>query len=93
MTIADLGPYTIYIVLGLVGLIAGGICGALLGGGGLIRNLVVGVLGAFVGSYLVQIGLLKLPFNIPFQFGQEVAVATVGALIVTVAARLLAGRR
>jgi len=33
----------------------------LLGGGGLIRNLVVGLIGAFVGGALVRFGLLKLP--------------------------------
>ena len=48
----DFGPYTPYIVLAIVGLVAGWLCGLLLGGGGLIRNLIVGVIGAFVGGYL-----------------------------------------
>ena len=47
--------------MALNGLIAGWLAGLLLGGGGLIRNLVVGLIGAFVGGALVRFGLLKLP--------------------------------
>lgn len=95
MTLAQLEPYHIYIILGIVGLIAGWLSGLLLGGGGLIRNLIVGVLGAFVGGMLVHTGWLKLPVipvveKIPY--GNQIMVATVGALIVTMIARLLAGR-
>ena len=82
----------LYIILGLVGLVAGWLSGLLLGGGGLIRNLIVGVLGAYVGGLLVHSGLLKMPFDVPFPYGNQVAVATVGAIIVTLFARLLAGR-
>ena len=91
MTLAQLEPYKLYIVLGLVGLVAGWLSGLLLGGGGLIRNLIVGVLGAFVGGLLVNTGLLKLPFTVPagIPLGTEIVVATIGAVIVTVLARIL----
>lgn len=95
MTLAQIEPYKLYIILGVIGLIAGWLSGLLLGGGGLIRNLIVGVLGAFVGGLLVNQGLLKLPFTVPavIPFGTEIVVATIGAVIVTLVARLLAGRR
>lgn len=94
MTLAQLEPYKLYIILGLVGLVAGWLSGMLLGGGGLIRNLIVGVLGAFVGGLLVNMGWLKLPFAIPasIPYGHEIAVATIGAIIVTILARFLGGR-
>jgi uncharacterized membrane protein YeaQ/YmgE (transglycosylase-associated protein family) len=70
------------------GLVAGWLAGLLLGGGGLIRNLVVGIIGAFLGGALVQAGLLKLPFDLG-AWGNQIAVSTVGALVVIVLARIL----
>ncbi len=94
-TMAQIQPYWPYIVMGLNGLVAGWLAGQLLGGGGLIRNLVVGVIGAIVGGALVQHGLLKLPidFNayIPV-YGNQLVVSTVGAMLVTLVARFLGGR-
>lgn len=49
---ADLQPYMPYIIMALNGLVAGWLAGLLLGGGGLIRNLFVGIIGAFVGAFL-----------------------------------------
>lgn len=95
MTLAQIEPYKLYIILGIIGLIAGWLSGLLLGGGGLIRNLIVGVLGALVGGLMVNTGLLKLPFTVPagIPYGTEIVVATIGACIVTLFARLIAGRR
>jgi uncharacterized membrane protein YeaQ/YmgE (transglycosylase-associated protein family) len=91
MTLEQLEPYKIYIVLGIVGLIAGWLSGLLLGGGGLIRNLIVGVLGAMVGGILVNMKILKLPFVIPLApWGEMIVVATIGAMIITILARVLA---
>lgn len=89
-----LEPYKLYLILAFIGLIAGWLSGLLLGGGGLIRNLVVGVLGAIVGGVLVNLNLLPVP-EIPLQvpFIREIAVATIGAIIVTVLVRVLSGRR
>lgn len=91
----DLTPYWPFIVMALNGLIAGWLAGLLLGGGGLIRNLIVGVIGAFVGGYLVQNGLLVLPeswkaslASIPY--GEQITVSTIGAILVLLLARILA---
>jgi len=47
-------PYTPLIVMAVNGLIAGWLAGLLFGGGGLIRNMLVGIIGSFVGGALVR---------------------------------------
>lgn len=90
MNTAELQPYMPYIIMAVNGIIAGWIAGALLGGaGGLIRNLIVGLIGAFVGGWLVHAGLLKLPFTTGLQFGDQVVVSTIGALLVMIIARIV----
>jgi len=88
----QLQPYMPFIVMAVTGLIAGWLAGLLLGGGGLFRNLIVGIIGAFVGGYLVHQGLLKIPYDfntiIP-TYGNQVAVSTVGAIIVVILARIV----
>jgi uncharacterized membrane protein YeaQ/YmgE (transglycosylase-associated protein family) len=83
-----------WIVMIVNGLIAGWLAGLLLGGGGLIRNLVVGLIGAVVGGYLVAAGLLTLPydFDAMVPYGNQIVVSTIGALIVVLIARFLGGR-
>lgn len=91
MNFAQLEPYMPFIVMGLNGVIAGWLAGSLLGGaGGLIRNLIVGVIGAFVGGGLVHAGLLNLPFSTGVQFGDQIVVSTIGALLVMIIARIVA---
>jgi uncharacterized membrane protein YeaQ/YmgE (transglycosylase-associated protein family) len=83
-----------WIVMIVNGLIAGWLAGLLLGGGGLIRNLLVGLIGAFVGGYLVAAGLLVLPFDFDsvLPYGNQIVVSTVGAMLVVIVARFLGGR-
>jgi uncharacterized membrane protein YeaQ/YmgE (transglycosylase-associated protein family) len=95
-----LEPYKLYVILCFVGLIAGWLSGLLLGGGGLLRNLVVGILGAIVGGLLVNMKLLPgfdvatyLPAVKGVPLINEIAVATLGAIIVTIVARVIAGSR
>ncbi len=85
----DFGPYTPYIVLAIVGLVAGWLCGLLLGGGGLIRNLIVGVIGAFVGGYLFY-NILQIRIDLGNPWIDQIAIATVGAVVVTLLARAIA---
>jgi len=89
---AQLQPYMPWIIMTVNGLVAGWLAGLLLGGGGLIRNLVVGIIGAFIGGALVQAGLLKLPYDfnaILPAFGNQLVVSTVGALLVVLLARII----
>ncbi|MDX2203811.1 MAG: GlsB/YeaQ/YmgE family stress response membrane protein [Hyphomicrobiaceae bacterium] len=90
-------PYMPLIIMGLNGLIAGWLAGLLLGGGGLIRNLIVGLIGAFVGGLLVHAGWLQLPASVlritdVIPYGTQITISTIGALIVVVIARFLGGR-
>ncbi|MEO0729755.1 MAG: GlsB/YeaQ/YmgE family stress response membrane protein [Pseudomonadota bacterium] len=85
----QLQPYMPWIILGVTGLIAGWLVGLLLGGGGLFRNLVVGVLGALIGGAMVRMNLLNLPFDFG-AFANGIVVATVGAFILVILARLIA---
>ncbi|MBL8565642.1 MAG: GlsB/YeaQ/YmgE family stress response membrane protein [Hyphomicrobiaceae bacterium] len=78
-----------WVIMVINGLIAGWLAGLLLGGGGLIRNAVVGIIGAILGGAMVQMGLLSLPINLG-AWGNQILVSTVGALIVIVIARLVA---
>lgn len=70
------------------GLIAGWLAGQLLGGGGLIRNLIVGIIGAILGGAMVQAGLLNLPFDFG-PWGNQIAVSTIGAVLVIIIARII----
>ena len=84
----QLGPYGPWIVMAVNGLIAGWLAGQLLGGGGFLRNIIVGIIGAFIGGALVQMGLLNLPFDLG-PWGNQIAVSTVGAIIVVILARII----
>ncbi len=88
---AQLQPYMPFIVMALVGLIAGWLAGLLLGGGGLIRNLIVGLIGSFVGGFLVNQGILKASFgfNSIIPYGDQIAVSTIGAVLIIIVVRIL----
>lgn len=84
----QLGPYGPWIVMAVNGLIAGWLAGQLLGGGGFLRNIIVGIIGAFIGGALVQMGYLNLPFDLG-PWGNQIAVSTIGAIIVVILARII----
>jgi uncharacterized membrane protein YeaQ/YmgE (transglycosylase-associated protein family) len=72
-----------------IGLIAGWLASLIVGGGGLLTYLISGVLGAFVGGYLFT----ALKINLPIRnvWLSQIVTATVGAIIVVIVARLIAG--
>ena len=96
-TIQQIQPYTPLMIMVINGLIAGWLVGLSLGGGGLIRNLIVGIIGGFVGGLLVHYGLLPLPDGLTnitnrIPYGTQIVISTIGAAIVVVVARLIGGR-
>ena len=98
-TMEQIQPYSPIIIMAVNGLIAGWLAGLLLGGGGLIRNMFVGIIGAFVGGALVRYNLLQLPAGVtnvtnmvPYGYGTQILVSTIGAAIVIVISRFLGGR-
>lgn len=89
--------YWPFIIMAVNGLIAGWLASLLVGGGGLIRDMIVGIIGAFVGGALVKYNLLVLPAAIQtytsmVPYGQQILVSTIGAILVTLIARFLGGR-
>ena len=96
-SLQQIQPYTPIIIMAINGIIAGWLAGLLLGGGGLIRNLFVGLIGAFVGGALVRYELLALPTGLTnitnaIPYGTQILVSTIGAVIVVILARFLGGR-
>lgn len=82
-------PNTRQIIVFLgIELIAGFLASVVMGGEGLLRYLIVGVLGAFVGGYLFSALRVELPIKNAFL--SQVVTSTVGAIIVIVLARLIA---
>ena len=70
----------------LIGLVAGWLASFILGGGGLFRDLIIGMIGSVLGSFLqAQFGF---HFGLP-ALAEQIAVATVGALVVIVIGRVL----
>ena len=86
----DYSAYWPWIVMALNGLIAGWIAGLILGGGGLIRNMFVGIIGAYIGGAMVRANLLNLPFTTGSKFGDQVVVSTIGAILIVILARIIA---
>jgi uncharacterized membrane protein YeaQ/YmgE (transglycosylase-associated protein family) len=77
------------IIFALIGIVAGFIASLLLGGGGgLLRYLITGIIGAFVGGYLFE--ALKIDLGIRSKIVSEIVTASVGAVIVVLLARLIA---
>ena len=72
----------------LVGIVAGWLASLVVGGGGLLRYILWGVLGAFVG------GLLLPAMGVAIDLGpallNQIAVATIGAIVLVLFARLIA---
>jgi uncharacterized membrane protein YeaQ/YmgE (transglycosylase-associated protein family) len=82
-------PYLPWIVMAVNGLIAGWLAGLVLGGGGLIRNIFLGIIGSFVGGALVQGGLLKVPFLVDSPWAHQILVSTIGAILLVILARII----
>jgi uncharacterized membrane protein YeaQ/YmgE (transglycosylase-associated protein family) len=96
-TFEQIQPYTPLIVMVVNGLIAGWLAGLLFGGGGLIRNAIVGIIGSFVGGALINYNLLKLPDAVTnisnaVPYGTQILISTIGAAVVIIIARFLGGR-
>jgi uncharacterized membrane protein YeaQ/YmgE (transglycosylase-associated protein family) len=79
--------YPLLIFLG-IGLVAGWLASLVLGGGGLLRNLIVGVIGAFVGGWLLSVLNISLPIGNALL--SQIITATIGAIVVIAIARVVA---
>ena len=71
----------------VIGILAGFLASFVVGGGGLIRYLITGLIGSFVGGFLAQQFNIKL--NLGNAFLEQVIVAAVGAIIVVIIAGII----
>lgn len=75
------------VVFLLIGLVAGWLASFIVGGGGLIRYLVSGVIGAFVGGFLLN--SLGVNLGIKNPLASQIVTSTIGAILVVLLARLI----
>ena len=72
-----------------IGIVAGWLASQIVGGkGGIIRYLVAGIIGSFLGPVILSFTGIELPY-FGVAYVNEVLVATVGAVAVVVVARIL----
>jgi uncharacterized membrane protein YeaQ/YmgE (transglycosylase-associated protein family) len=78
---------TSLVIFLLTGLAAGWIASLVLGGKGLIRYLVIGVIGAVVGGYIMRLAHAQLPLE---GWLNDLVIAVIGSVIVIIIARIVA---
>ena len=76
------------IVMAVIGIIAGWLASLLVGGSGLIRYAITGILGAFVGGFALNAAGVNL--GIRNAILSQIVTAAIGAIIVILAARIIA---
>jgi uncharacterized membrane protein YeaQ/YmgE (transglycosylase-associated protein family) len=75
------------IIAVLMGLAAGWLASWIVGGYGFVQYLISGVLGSFVGSFVLNKSGINL--GIKNEIGRDIITATIGAIIVMIIARIL----
>lgn len=76
------------VIMAVIGLVAGYLASIVIGGSGLIRYLVTGVIGSFVGGFLLSALAVNLGIKNPI--ASQIATATIGAIVVVILARIIA---
>lgn len=77
------------VVFLIIGAVAGWLASWIVGGEGLLTYLLSGVIGSFVGGYLFSALKIRLPISNVWL--AQIVTSTVGAIIVVIIARLIAG--
>ena len=72
----------------LIGLAAGWLASLVVGGGGLLRYIITGIIGAFVGTFVL--GALGIKLRLGNSVLEQIVTAAVGAIIVVILARIIA---
>jgi len=75
------------VILAVIGLVAGWLASVVVGGSGLIRYLVTGVLGSFVGGFVLSAAGVNL--GIRNKLAAQIVTAAIGAVIVVLLARII----
>ena len=76
------------IIWAIIGIVAGWLASVVVGGGGgLLRYLITGLIGAFVGGFVFQMAGWKL--NLGNDWLDQIVIAAIGAIIVVIIARIV----
>jgi uncharacterized membrane protein YeaQ/YmgE (transglycosylase-associated protein family) len=76
------------IIWAIIGIVAGWLASVVIGGGGgLLRYLITGLIGAFVGGFVFQMAGWKL--NLGNEWLEQIVIAAIGAIIVVILARII----
>jgi uncharacterized membrane protein YeaQ/YmgE (transglycosylase-associated protein family) len=76
------------IIWAIIGIVAGWLASVVVGGGGgLLRYLITGLIGAFVGGFVLSAAGWKP--NLGNAYLDEIVIAAIGAIIVVIIARLV----
>jgi uncharacterized membrane protein YeaQ/YmgE (transglycosylase-associated protein family) len=76
------------IIWAIIGIVAGWLASVVVGGGGgLLRYLITGLIGALVGGFVFQLAGWKL--NLGNDWLEQIVVAFIGAIIVVILARMV----
>jgi uncharacterized membrane protein YeaQ/YmgE (transglycosylase-associated protein family) len=76
------------VIAAVIGIAAGWLASIVMGGSGLLRYLTTGVIGSFVGSYVLNKAGINL--GVSNEYVRDIITATIGAIIVVFVARFLA---
>ena len=76
------------VIVVVIGIVAGWLASLVVGGGGLLRYLITGILGAFVGGWLFSAAGWKL--NLGSDIAEQIATSAIGAIVLVLLARLIA---
>ena len=76
------------ILLAAIGLVAGYLASVIIGGSGLVRYLITGVVGSFVGGYVLN--AMGVNLGIRNELVSQIVTATIGAIVVVILARIVA---
>jgi uncharacterized membrane protein YeaQ/YmgE (transglycosylase-associated protein family) len=76
------------IIMAIIGIIAGWLASLVVGGGGLVRYLITGLIGAFVGGWIFSAAGWRL--NLGNEVVEQIVTAAIGAIVLVLLARLIA---
>lgn len=77
-----------FIMAAVIGIVAGWLASFVVGRGGLIKYLIWGVIGSYVGTFVIP--LTGIEIETGFALLNTVIVSTIGAIILVLVARVVA---
>lgn len=76
------------VVMVVIGILAGWLASIVVGGSGLVRYLITGIAGSFVGGFVLN--ALGVNLGIKHPLASQIVTSAIGAIIVVILARIIA---